>query len=456
MPVLEVFAVRDPSTQRPYEGFYTIGCAQGSISIPSQISRAQMLAERLLESNRVCHHDHVCIIGAGFAGVTAALYLAERGVKVHVLERSDEPFSLQLRSQRMIHPHEYDWPLPWFDDGKYDSRYISIPRPMAAQQLAIAAHGQLGALLKSSGSTLHLRYGVEAEVPMADGPHHVGCIPSVPDLPEDGFKVVIRTNTMRERTSITSTADLRDADLQGTKFHSLPYWDNDTILRRVQALGSAGRMVISGAGDGALQDFIYYATDGLSPLEILRRVDPDRTLSAHESDILRWSMQRSRSYPWRSGVAMGCRILSTYHQRMLKVVKDWMTGKIRQSLRELVQRDRPALEMLVRCSHFTDAFPLNVFVALALADAARGMTPALNIRYDVGIKRVEACDRCPNSSVGCGEAHRFDTEVSRCGVPSSGRSEEDSALVVLRHGIEWDPSPAHYLASIHPLPLWFE
>jgi len=35
---------------------------------------------------RGAQHADVCVIGAGFTGISSALYLAERGYKVHVVE----------------------------------------------------------------------------------------------------------------------------------------------------------------------------------------------------------------------------------------------------------------------------------------------------------------------------------------------------------------------------------
>lgn len=466
MSVLKVFAVRrlvDNEPQEPYLGLYTVGSAGGSISIPSQINRAQLLAHRLIQRGEVRPGDNVCIIGAGFAGVTAAVCLARYRVRVFLVEKAGEPFSLQWRSQRVIHPYEYDWPHPWYDDQAFPPEgptLFTLTRA-AAQEYAETARLQLERLRREVDSHLTVRYGVEAEVEMGDGPHAVTYTPSQPGLPTQ-FKVVIRTNTMRERI----WAD------KAYKFRSARYWDNDRIVDRVSKLNRSNCMVISGAGDGGLQDFIYYATEGLSPLDIIKRVDGTGTLTKHLTQIARYSLQRDRSYPWRESGdrVMECRISSLYHVRMMAIVRQWAQGDIATRLCDCLAPDRPKIVLLSMCTHFTPAFPLNVFVALALAHAARNEDNPPTLRFGTRLAAVKDCVECEaNQHDGCRAAHELvlaEDDEAFCTMAARSRFvarppqcealPTRADLVLLRHGIEWDPRPGHYVSTAHPLPLWFE
>lgn len=55
------------------------------------------------------------MVGAGFGGLTAAVYAALQGAKVLVLEKESRPLNRFRESDRYIHPRMYDWPRPGWD-----------------------------------------------------------------------------------------------------------------------------------------------------------------------------------------------------------------------------------------------------------------------------------------------------------------------------------------------------
>src|SRR5579859_3958794 len=91
---------------------YDTGSVQTPGSIRDQILRGQWIAERAVDDDRIGPTKPLLVVGAGAAGVSAALTAAELGVLVHLVEREDGPFSRQRRcATRVVDPSVYEWPL---------------------------------------------------------------------------------------------------------------------------------------------------------------------------------------------------------------------------------------------------------------------------------------------------------------------------------------------------------
>ncbi len=92
-------------------GVYILGCLERNLSAYLQQVRALNLIFALSRDNTVRPDQRVCVIGAGFAGLTAAVAAARRGCQVTVLEQDAEPFlGLRACTSRWLHPHIHEWP----------------------------------------------------------------------------------------------------------------------------------------------------------------------------------------------------------------------------------------------------------------------------------------------------------------------------------------------------------
>ena len=99
-------------------GIYILGCYARYLTLYSQQVRALNLVAALSETGEISDGKRVAVIGAGAAGLTAAVAAAARKAQVIVLEKSEGVMELQRNNrQRWIHPHIYDWPNA---EGKYD------------------------------------------------------------------------------------------------------------------------------------------------------------------------------------------------------------------------------------------------------------------------------------------------------------------------------------------------
>lgn len=91
-------------------GLYFLGPGERRITFYSQQVRGLRTAHALLKTDKVRKGEDVAVVGAGAAGLTAAVALALGGAVVTLYDPTDEPLSLQSGSPRLLHPHIYEWP----------------------------------------------------------------------------------------------------------------------------------------------------------------------------------------------------------------------------------------------------------------------------------------------------------------------------------------------------------
>jgi HAD superfamily phosphoserine phosphatase-like hydrolase len=104
--IIELYKVPDRN------GVYVLGCFARYATLYSQQVRALNLIYLLNQKNEICAGKSVVVIGAGAAGLSAAVAAARVGAHVTVLEKLAAPMGIQRKSlERYIHPHIYDWPL---------------------------------------------------------------------------------------------------------------------------------------------------------------------------------------------------------------------------------------------------------------------------------------------------------------------------------------------------------
>jgi hypothetical protein len=106
------------------------------VSIRDQIVRASFLAERLWATKRLKASSKLLVIGAGAAGVTAAVKAVHFGVtRVVVTDLRDRVLSLQANcTTRWLDPAQYDWPAShWHGEQWPVKEPQGFPYPTAAQ-----------------------------------------------------------------------------------------------------------------------------------------------------------------------------------------------------------------------------------------------------------------------------------------------------------------------------------
>lgn len=91
-------------------GLHFVGAFDRRITFYSQQVRALRLAHALSRPGRLKPADNIAVVGAGAAGVTAALGLALLGNDVTLYDPAASILQLQSASPRLLHPHIYEWP----------------------------------------------------------------------------------------------------------------------------------------------------------------------------------------------------------------------------------------------------------------------------------------------------------------------------------------------------------
>lgn len=91
-------------------GLHFIGAFDRRITFYSQQVRALRLAHALSRRGKLKPNDNIAVVGAGAAGVTAALGFALLGNDVTLYDPATSILQLQSASPRLLHPHIYEWP----------------------------------------------------------------------------------------------------------------------------------------------------------------------------------------------------------------------------------------------------------------------------------------------------------------------------------------------------------
>jgi hypothetical protein len=91
-------------------GLHFVGTFDQRITFYSQQVRALRLVHALSCSGTLKPYNNISVVGAGAAGVTAAVALALLGNDVTLYDPAASILQLQSASPRLLHPHIYEWP----------------------------------------------------------------------------------------------------------------------------------------------------------------------------------------------------------------------------------------------------------------------------------------------------------------------------------------------------------
>lgn len=240
-------------------GLYLLGSLNRHITVHSQQQRAVNLIRALLQVGGDLHGKSIAIVGAGFAGLTAAAFtLKETTAHVTLFDAASRPLWLQDGcANRWLHPGIYDWPL----SGSLEPR-TALPvlnwHAGTASDVAKHVRAEWERVAATEGLLrLRMETEVKAVTPSYDGRLLVG-LSSGEQLPFD--TVILAIGFGLERGTAGRVA----------------YWNDADGLDRI-AIGSS--VLISGFGDGGLADVLRLCLPGIrqnSLVELVRHVPIDR------------------------------------------------------------------------------------------------------------------------------------------------------------------------------------
>jgi hypothetical protein len=361
------------------EFVFDIGGKLTPISVRDQMIRGQSIVDRALAAGFKDRGKALLVIGAGAAGACAAIRAAAEGIVTHLIEAEKAPFLRQAACRsRWIHPHEYEWPVDHWTGAEYpyDENhfpYLGAPAPLPwsadwANNLAIRWQAALTASL-APRTPLHFRPNTRLAGPPAKPKYDAGRQEWTVHL-SDGTTVsvgmiIVAVGFGAERCEVPHG---RPGGPPPT-FRSLTFWETDSFRWPNCGLKSpkVARVVISGGGDGALQDFLRIVTRIKSVREIHRRC---RIPAEIERLILGAELRAQRSFLWDASFDHDHDTHRTlHHAHQVAVAKALRPGSpIPDVLRALLPTSPPDVTLLHACTHFSRSYAFNRFLVLLIAE----------------------------------------------------------------------------------------
>jgi hypothetical protein len=237
-------------------------------------------------------------------------------------------------------------------------------------------------------------------------------------------------------------------------YKGFSFWDTDPFEEDYFGLNRDANAyaIISGGGDGALQDFLRAVTKKRSANDIYQSLSP-LLKEEIENKIQAADDQAQRAYIWGSTWQHDCQVFGTLHRVYQEAIDDLVSSAIwRRASNELgdLIYDSPDLlsvKLVHPCEHFTKCYALNRFLVLLInkfieVEIGRSLIEANTAVIDV----KGSLHTCQLDPIDChGEDHdvllgNADCEVldkhlsGKGAIPEKG--VEKYQVVIIRHGVK--------------------
>jgi hypothetical protein len=424
-----------------------------TIAIRDQMVRAEMLGDRLpawleLTLGRTYRDWPILVIGGGACGLTAAVALASQPqqFRIDVVEVRDIPFYAQANcATRWIDPTQYDWPMDHWSRGRHQwdtSLVRDIPFPWFADRSERIVQNQWIPRLNQHRQRLRGQInflgGTRAELQTLTRLRRRG-------RPVGPLQLRLRNLRTRRLLGYRTYSAIVVAAGFGAEhctlddspdFAGLSFWSTDPFESVACGLGSnqqQGTVLISGSGDGALQDFLRIVTRQPSVREIYQRLGLG-AINFDRAAILSAELRTERALNWGLGPSFAGPFIRDLHRVHEGQVNAILSNALRQQVLALAA-GRPAKTILVsRHDVFSCTYALNRFLTLLIVGAIRDGT--VEVRSNCEVDQITplhppAGPMTPEACVG------YPWRVAlRAPDSHASRGTVDANVVVLRHGLD--------------------
>ncbi|GEM_PF-3200565 len=448
------------------------------VSIRDQIVRASYLVDRLWARGRLGAGSRLLIIGAGAAGVTAAIRALSYSIgHVDLVERAKLPMPLQARcSTRTIDPVQYDWPAGHWGDKRWpvpeshnprEYTAVSIDSPthlrtMRSDAWASAFFNTLSSHLGKTNFDFH--GGVEASAwarQFAGGSRLLVTLSSVAAAGSVGFQYPVDADVIIFAGGLGIERAQLDLDPAAppAMFHGIPFWQDDKFQDGDVGIkgGPHDGVLVSGSGDGALQDYVRLVTGLDTCAEVLSLALGSLSTPAWRARVeglWHWEDHAQRALRHEPQPINTCTIQYRLHARYEDLVEELVKSgdwpRVCTAFdKHIANKGRPFDEVYLAypCDHFTWCYALNRIVALLVIayvmerSSKPGFDPRLpnrSVRATAALQHV-----CKDGCWGYTHLVRFATSV-KCGAREAQLKAwpvDDIELsqyegLVIRHGID--------------------
>jgi hypothetical protein len=340
------------------------------ISLRDQMLRGLLVTQRLYGNGTdgLIHNQRrpLLVVGAGAGGITAALTAVDLGVRTQVVEVQSQPFLVQaFANTRYVDPVQYDWPLKHWIRGRFPWRasHLQMPLPFAAQSafsLRADWDKKLTDVYKQSGPSGSRLFDIAYKT----YPKTFNYIPAVsPAMP--AIDVTFSTGGVERFGAVIWAAGFRPEnrfapDRHNKTYEGQPFWGPDQF----QAIPNGARVLISGSGDGALQDYLRVTTQRDAARDILLQLKiPPRiqnTLLGAEDCVY-----RGRS--WANGEGQELPYLREIEHLHVQLASDCLQSPVRNELKALFQNRPPNIKMAYKGEVLDGLYSLNRFLVVLIA-----------------------------------------------------------------------------------------
>jgi hypothetical protein len=468
---------------RPF--FFDIGGKLSPVSIRDQMIRGRMIIDRAYERGIITgaraiqpayyaddtpesNSDELLIIGAGAAGVTAALTAIGRGIKTTLIDTAPAPFLRQANCQsRWIDPTQYDWPANHWNLSHYHWKPPTMPltwNPQYSHVIAASWHVLFNRVRQSHPqrgklTVLYNTYAGNFRFP-----------PHVPRVQADLFDYpsgVVKRPGAHFSMVVSCIGFGTEKSSVDVKYSSFRFRDTDGFERTdlgIKHPVAQRRVLISGGGDGALQDYLRIVTNHRSAKHIYNLL-PHAVKSRIQDALYSAEDQAQRAYIWGYNGKHDHDVHAALHNSHQKVIDELWNNQpfkqqIAQALDNLIRQDvidqKIEVTLVHRCEHFSNCYGLSRLLVLLLDKHLRVKYGIQSLRpHTVVTQVIGTRHSCGNVPTVChGLEHEVMLGESYCW---TRRGNEKPAglgyfeVVIIRHGI--DPPAFSFTLTTSPAPV---
>jgi hypothetical protein len=325
-------------------------------SIRDQLVRTALFVDRANFTGKLPNKT-MLIIGAGVAGIAAAVRGVAHGIRSLVIEREEKALTrFGQCSSRWIEPTHYDWPAEHWNRGYLPGLPLNY-RALPASALAAEWETQL-IQLRLKGRITFKTDIQKFEISKPD-----------PTIKVDvGFPVDPSAFDLVLHCEGPGDENCRIGDYDGYRF-----WQTDDFERVDLGVkeGAVPKVLISGSGDGALQDFIRIATGFRSVGEFLTAVAGNGEVRLRQY-VQSAEDQALRSAFWDtpgSNPHTRLRRLDSVYQAAIDKLSEREPDLHRELWRRMGDlinpriRDSRSIHVTHYCTHLSPCYALNRIVA---------------------------------------------------------------------------------------------